>query len=103
MLYSKSSLGLSINDITATGRKGVNCFVTKAQHSKYLRLFKNAKKIPKFRDVIILLTSPIDYFYGEEGYGVYILAISPPPRRGGKHFLEFGEENSPLKKKKFQN
>ncbi len=38
--------------------------------------------------------------------GVYILAISPPPWRGGgkkRHFLEFGEENRPLEKKKFQN
>jgi hypothetical protein len=32
--------------------------------------------------------------------GVYILAISPPPGRGGKkrYLLEFGEENRPLEK-----
>jgi hypothetical protein len=35
--------------------------------------------------------------------GVYILAISPPLEGGGekkRHFLEFGEENRPLAKKK---
>jgi hypothetical protein len=37
--------------------------------------------------------------------GVYILAIFPPLEGGEKkrHFLEFGEENRPLAKKKFQN
>jgi hypothetical protein len=37
--------------------------------------------------------------------GVYILAIFPPLEGGEKkrHFLEFGEENRPLEKKKFQN
>jgi hypothetical protein len=32
--------------------------------------------------------------------GVYILAIPHPPGGEERHFLEFGEENSPLEKKK---
>jgi hypothetical protein len=39
---------------------------------------------------------------GLRNAGVYILAIPPPLEGGGKkrHFLDFGEENRPLQRKK---